>query len=58
MKRWLAGSGRGFRLAVKKLEHKERWEEFWSKVDDMLSSIPKTRREMSDLMYGKVPKGR
>lgn len=58
MQRWLQGSGAGFRLALKRLEKKERWEDFWSKVDQILSEIPKTRSDLSGLMHGKIPKGR
>lgn len=58
MRHWLNGSGRGFRIAIKRLEKKERWEEFWSKVDEMLSAVPKTRSDFQGLMHGKVPKGR
>lgn len=58
MKRWLEGSGSGFRIALKKLEKKERWEEFWERVDEILSAVPKTRGDLQGLVHGKIPKGR
>ncbi|MBI2007294.1 MAG: hypothetical protein HYS83_01135 [Candidatus Blackburnbacteria bacterium] len=58
MKRWLAGGGKGFKSALKRLERKERWREFWDQFDEILSSVPKTREDLSGLMHGKIPKGR
>lgn len=58
MKRWLEGGGSGFRMALKRLEKKERWEEFWKRVDEALSAVPKTRSDLQGLVHGKIPRGR
>lgn len=56
MQNWLDGRGSGFRKALEKLEKKKRWEDFWSRVDDLLPELPKSKSDMkgrAKLFYGK-----
>lgn len=39
VKHWLNAGGTGFRVAVKKLKKKEKREEFWRRVDELLPTF-------------------
>lgn len=39
MQHWLDGGGQGYRLAVKKLDRREKIERFWKKVDSAIKSL-------------------
>lgn len=44
LQNWLEGGGKGFRLAVKKLDRKEEIEKFWSKIDEAVKALNRVSR--------------
>lgn len=45
MKAWLEDGGLGFKKAAQRLEKKERWEDFWKRVESVLPELPKSKSD-------------